>query len=415
MTVSLIAFSFKQGGAALAALKFKTILGPLESSSISQSRAGLGQLVKRGLSYGLVKLQIDHNPIKHSLNLFSYSPALKFLNQVKQSIVHIHWFNNDTLSVFSLDKIPSGSIITLHDEWLYCGAEHYYKIDDEDLDFINGYHFFKKGVWGLHWNYLIWKVKVSKLRHRTDLIYTVPSQWMLERAQKSFILKESNIRLLPNPIDIDLFKPVSKKGKIDFRKKLNLAEEDIVFSFGAIGGKSSYLKGAHILDEALQLISLSLEPELMRKIKLISFGGREVGSSTLFGFTNISLGHIAEAEKLVELYASSDCVVVPSLVESFGQVAAEALACGTPVICFECSGLTDIVKDKQNGLLAKAYSVEDLAEKIKEIIFMGEPQRNLLGKKGREHIVKSFSFPVIKKQYYKIIDEARELKMGVED
>lgn len=50
------------------------------------------------------------------------------------------------LSIFDFDKIPSGSIITLHDEWLYCGAEHCYRISDDANDFIHGYNFFKKGV-----------------------------------------------------------------------------------------------------------------------------------------------------------------------------------------------------------------------------------------------------------------------------
>ena len=71
---------------------------------------------------------------------------------------------------------------------------------------------------------------------------------------------------------------------------------------------------------------------------------------------------------LLKIYSMADCTIVPSLVESFGQVASESISCGTPVICFETSGLKDIVKDKISGLVAKPFSVSSLCEKIQQII-----------------------------------------------
>ena len=410
-----VSFSFTRGGAAIAAGKFKELAENNthdKLSSLSQGDAARFQFFKRLISYLFLKLQFDGNPIKHSLNLFSYAPILKSFNQL-DTFHHIHWVNNDTLSVFDLDKIPPGSLITLHDEWLYCGAEHCYKVDDSSLDFINGYPFFKKGVWGLHWNYLIWRVKKYKLSKRTDLIYTVPSSWMQKRASQSLILRNADVRLLPNPIDVDVFMPSTKINIDMFRSSLGILPDDIVLVFGAIGGKASYLKGVYLLDEALKKLRSEMSTDLVKKIKLIDFGGKVKKNDFLQGFQNISLGYVYDQGQLAKLYSSADCVIVPSLVESFGQVAVEALACETPVVCFNCSGLIDIVIDGESGLLATPYSADDLAEKIKNMILLPAENRAALGQNGRRHVIQKFSYPDISKQYNRIINDTIKLKSKV--
>ena len=57
-------------------------------------------------------------------------------------------------------------------------------------------------------------------------------------------------------------------------------------------------------------------------------------------------------------------MVVPSKIESFGQTASEAQACGVPVVAFNATGLKDIIKHKQTGFLAKPYNWEEIYEGI---------------------------------------------------
>ncbi len=409
----IVSFSSVRGGAAIAATKFKRLLDVIsnqESVELSQDSAGWFQFLKRLLSFGLVKLQFDGNPIKHSLNLFSYAPVLDSFKDA-DSLHHIHWINNDTLSVFDFDKIPSGSIVTLHDEWLYCGTEHYYKVSDPSEDFVNGYSFFKRGIWGGAWNVIIWRIKLKKLGKRNDLIYTVPSRWMLARAQRSMMLKYADIRLLPNPIDTDVFSPKETSSRVLFRQEHGLKETDFLFCFGAIGGQSSYLKGSLVLEQALDILNPLLEPEISSKIKFVIFGGKHIGKVDTCGFTSHLIGHVSEPCELAKVYSASDCVVVPSLVESFGQVAAEALSCETPVISFACSGLLDIVINGHTGLTAEPYCPEDLAEKLKEMVMLTIEQRKQLGVNGREHVCKHFSYSVVAEKYKKTIDDAYQLKM----
>jgi len=57
-------------------------------------------------------------------------------------------------------------------------------------------------------------------------------------------------------------------------------------------------------------------------------------------------------------------MVVPSVSEVFGQTASEAMACGTPVVAFNCTGIREVVKHKITGYLAEPYSSEELAKGI---------------------------------------------------
>ena len=152
-----------------------------------------------------------------------------------------------------------------------------------------------------------------------------------------------------------------------------------------------------------------LSQNLFERIKLIDFGGT-VSVGFLHGFRSISLGHIHDPRELSLLYSAADCVVVPSMVESFGQVAAESLSCGTPVVCFDTSGLKDMVVHKKTGLVADAFKPESLADRLLEMIEMSSDERKLMGKAGRDHVVAEFSPRVVAKEYAKILDDAALIK-----
>ncbi len=397
----------------MAAKNFKKLLCDdslnFEVSAISQDNARKFHFIKRLISHVLVKLQCDGNPIKHSLNLFSYAPLMRSFKTFPETIHNLHWINNDTLSIFDFHQIPSGSVITLHDEWLYCGAEHCYKSVDKTDDFSRGYRFFQRNVYGLHWNYLIWIIKKAKLSRRSDLIYTVPSKWMLQRARSSKVLKYSDVRYLPNPIDTKIFRPMPVADVEVFRSRNSIRSSDVMICFGAIGGKKNYLKGASFLADSLKILQKRLSKELCDKVRLINFGGA-VSVGFLHGFRNISLGHIYDPRQLGLLYSAADCVVVPSMVESFGQVAAEALSCGTPVVCFNTSGLKDMVRHKKTGLVADAFEPGSLADRLLEVIEMSGEERKAMGKAGRDHVIAEFSPQVVAKEYFKILGDAAVIK-----
>lgn len=413
LKVVLVSFSFKKGGAGIAANNFYSLINNVPSwqgEAVSQDKAGTFHFILRLISFALGKLQRDQNPTKHSLNLFSYHRVIEAFKTNPKAVFHLHWINNDTLSIRDFRKIPSGSILTLHDEWLYCGAEHSYKLDDANLDFETGYQQRKKGVVGLHWNYYIWKKKLKQLQGRSDLIYTTPSTWMLNRAKKSMILKDSEVVLLPNYIDTEVFTPAAVLDQQDFRNSLSLKEDELMVLFGAIDGSRDPLKGTVYLDQALDVLGKRLSESEKKKIKFFSFGGKKKETSIVNGFTLVSLGYISDKSTLALLYSSSDFVIVPSVLESFGQVAAEALACESPVVCFETSGLCDIVEDGVSGFFAKPFMALSLADQILKMIQTPKNIKEDMGRNGRTHIQNNFSSSVIIEKYQRVLQSALAIK-----
>jgi len=104
-----------------------------------------------------------------------------------------------------------------------------------------------------------------------------------------------------------------------------------------------------------------------------------------------TLQHILHVpnEDMKQLYAEADLFVMPSLVEAFGVVYLEAMACGTAVIGTTNGGTTELISDRENGLLVHPGDVRKLAELIIEGLTDDSFRLNMV-EKGRE-VVKNYS------------------------
>ena len=78
------------------------------------------------------------------------------------------------------------------------------------------------------------------------------------------------------------------------------------------------------------------------------------------------MGMCSHAE-LAPLYANSDLFLFPSLTETFGNVTLEALACGTPVLAFDCAAASELVEDTLNGWLVRSESPQEFIQTALDI------------------------------------------------
>ncbi len=76
-------------------------------------------------------------------------------------------------------------------------------------------------------------------------------------------------------------------------------------------------------------------------------------------------------DQLVDVYRAADLVAVPSYSESFGLVAIEAQACGTPVVAAAVGGLPVAVRDGVTGTLVDGHDVDDWAQAIGALLQRG--------------------------------------------
>ena len=92
-------------------------------------------------------------------------------------------------------------------------------------------------------------------------------------------------------------------------------------------------------------------------------------------------------EKLATVYKASTLVAVPSYSESFGLVAVEAQACGTPVLATNVGGLKTTVSDNKSGLLINGHDPRTWAQAIAQIV-LNENELVRLKLGAREHALK---------------------------
>ncbi|MGM9920120.1 MAG: glycosyltransferase [Bhargavaea sp.] len=114
------------------------------------------------------------------------------------------------------------------------------------------------------------------------------------------------------------------------------------------------------------------------------------------------LGPLGQKE-LAELFCRATAVIVPSYYESFGMVAAEAQACGTPVIASEVGGLQDVVQDGRTGLLVSAKNPADLSRSMRRIA--EDPEfADRLGRQAQKRARKVFNWPAIAADIHEIYE-----------
>lgn len=190
------------------------------------------------------------------------------------------------------------------------------------------------------------------------------------------------IQVIPCGVDMDIFKPMSKA---EARRELGLGGEKVLLYVGRV----QPLKGPELLLEAVAQLGLQ------SGLKLLVVGGDVKGDVEVDKVrrlaSELGIAHLVSFEgtvphtKLVHYYNAADLCVVPSFYESFGLVAAEAMACGTPVVATKVGGLPETVKDGLNGCLLPSRSPEALAEKV-GLLFEDPQLMTLLASQARDSV-----------------------------
>jgi D-inositol-3-phosphate glycosyltransferase len=190
-----------------------------------------------------------------------------------------------------------------------------------------------------------------------------------------------NVFVVAPGVDLQTFSPGI--GKAAARVKLNIAPDAVMLTFV---GRIQPHKGPDVLlRAAAEMVTHS--PHLRAKLAVVIMGGAS-GSGLdeleklkiLAKFLKIEdVTHFVDPvsrELLPDWYRASDLVCVPSYSESFGLVALEAQACGTPVVATAIGGLRTAVSDGISGSLVDGHDPKAWSAVISRLI--AEPQRRLL-------------------------------------
>jgi D-inositol-3-phosphate glycosyltransferase len=200
-----------------------------------------------------------------------------------------------------------------------------------------------------------------------------------------------------NPgVDLSVFRPGSMTAA---RRKLGLPLDAIVLVFA---GRIQPLKGPDIALRAAASLLRSL-PELAARLVVVFVGGpsgSEVGAPGRLDGLAASLGiagHVRQEPpcpqaELADWYRAATAVLVPSHSESFGLVALEAQACGTPVVAAAVGGLRTAVRDGISGVLVDGHDPADYALVLAKLV--AAPGRLAALSLGAVEHASGFGWPV---------------------
>ncbi len=345
--------------------------------------------LRRYITFPLLKVIKTNVPIHHSISLLP-SNWVKLINNSDADIVNLHWIQRETMSIKDISKIKKPIVWTLHDMWALCGAEHY----TNDNRWREGYYSNNRPNYESGFDLNRWTWNRKKKYWKNPIHIVTPSTWLAKCVSESALMKNWPVSVIAYPMDTDHWKPMDKKNARQF---LNLSQDTNLILFGAAGGGKDPRKGYDLLLSALEYIKADNK---IKKIELVVFGQSKPKSQPDLGFPIRYFGHLYDDLSLRALYSAADVMVVPSRLETFGQTASEAQACGTPVVSFDIGGLPDIVEHQKTGYLAKAFDTRDLANGITWVLEQSDS--NKMGNNARERAVENFSEKKISEDYVSI-------------
>jgi len=395
------------GGAARAAYRLHRALVDTGVQSIMLVQKKLsddytvvgGTTIKQKL-IGQLKQYVDQLPVMFYRNkspslfssaMFSFGDILNKINEIQPDIVHLHWVCKGMLSIDEIRKIKPPIVWTFHDSWPFTGGCHIpgkckkYTTNCGTCPLLgssNNHDLSSKII-----NKKLYNFKLKR-------IYPVAvSRWLQNCAEDSSLFNQANVKCIPNAIDTNAYAPIEKSVA---RSILNIGGHKQLVLFGAMSATSDLNKGYREFVEAINQLQSS-------EIEIVIFGSSSPRIAPTNKFKIHYLGQLHDDISLKVIYSAADVMVVPSLIEAFGQTASEAMACGTPVVAFHTTGLLDIIEHKENGYLARAFDTTDLARGIDWVLTAG--QHIPISRNARNKVLNKYDSKVVAKQYIDLYEQ----------
>src|SRR4030066_53153 len=225
---------------------------------------------------------------------------------------------------------------------------------------------------------------------------TAVSRFLKEKTITNYSC-ESDIRVIPNFVDTDLFKPESNG---EFRKAIAPNGEKILIH-------TSNFRPVKRVPDTIRIFE-KVQKEIPSKLILVGDGPDRSECERLSRQLNLcdTVKFLGKQDGLVEILSSSDLFLIPSQSESFGLAALEAMACGLPVISSSVGGLPELVRHNETGFIAEIGDVDRMAKYALELLGNDKKYR-LFSENSRQRAVDKFDkskvVPLYEEYYEQIL------------
>ncbi len=271
--------------------------------------------------------------------------------EIRPDVIQLHnlhgYYLNYKVLFEYLNSTDIPVVITLHDCWNFTGHCTHFVTAGCDK--------WKTGCYDCHLLNVSPKSYVDRTKRNYALkkalftanknLHVVPvSHWLESMVRESF-LKFSNIQVIQNGIDLNVFKPLPKKygGKFKILGVSNVWNKD---------------KGIFDIYKLRWILSLT-----EYEITLVGLTKKQIDELPE-GITSIT--STANQQELASLYSEADVLINPTYADTFPTINLEAMACGTPVITYRTGGSPESLTP-ETGVVVEVGDVKAMADAIMQM------------------------------------------------
>ena len=320
-------------------------------------------------------------------------------------ILNLHWIAHflDYGSLFTFNRKISPVVWTIHDMNLLTGGCHY---SFDCTRYLNGCgacpQLGSNDINDLSRQIWIRKKRIFHQLKRNAVNIVAPSKWLSQRAAKSPLVGHFDTSTIPYGLNTEEFSP---RDKIQARKILGIPVDANVILFVAesINNKR---KGIDLLINALR------DEEPIGNLFVITLGKSKMPLD--LNLPTLHIGYLENNRMLSMVYSSADLFVNPSIQDNFPNTILESMSCGTPVIGFDSSGISEMITPSKTGVLVPIGDTNKLHEAIRNLL-ANELVRREMSIECRETVLKKYASEVQARNYislYESILKYRDTRSG---
>lgn len=278
---------------------------------------------------------------------------VEYIKNVQPDIIQLHnlhgYYLNYKILFEYINSTNISVVMTLHDCWSFTGHCVHPVIADCNRWKTGCHHCplkskYPKITFGIDGSKRNYELKKKYLSSSPNLHIVAVSEWLANRVNQS-ILRNKNIHVIKNGIDLAVFHPYERKN-------------DAVFRILGVANVWHKDKGIKDITELRLLL-----PEDKYSITLVGLTKKQIKQlpQGITGITNTS-----NQEDLARLYSDSNVLINPTYADTFPTINLESLACGTPVITY-CTGGSPESIDESTGMVVEVGNSTAMAEVIQQM------------------------------------------------
>ncbi len=293
------------------------------------------------------------------------TPTLRRVTALEPDVVHLHWVGAGYLRVEDVPRFSVPVVWTLRDMWPFTGGCHYSAGCDRfqqscgscpalgstrDRDLSRSGWERRRGAYGA-----------------ASVTPVAISSWMRDMAAASSLFGSSEIELVHNAVDTEAWTPGDPHAA---REALDLPRDRSLVLFVALNPLSDRRKGFDTFVAACRELSRRPDGDAITAVVV----GDDRTAAIDLGVPAVHLGEVGDDRLLRDVYRAVDVTVLTSTEEAFGKTGAESLACGTPIVVHDSTGLVDLVQEGETGFVSPFGDPIGIADAIVRCLRTGNPR-----------------------------------------